>query len=160
MDQELIVLYQRAINCPIDALAREVLNLAERVSQNPRVSYRVKGSQELAKKMDLKKTESIFDIDDVYGMRILVFSVEEVYAVMTVIRKSFPSFLDHDYIATPKTRFDKPHLIGKCLRLLQVIAYRNAIPFEVQVTTFEFNNMNESLHDEYHREKYNLPTTG
>ena len=34
--------------------------------------------------------------------------------------------------------------------------YKNIkdIPFEIQITTFEWNESNELLHDEYHREKY------
>jgi len=104
--------------------------------------------------MILVKTESIIDIDDVYAFRILVSSANEAYLVLKALTKSFRGFLDHDYIANPKTRPDKPHLDGKSLKLLQFIAYKNNVPFEIQITTFEWNESNELLHDEYHREKY------
>lgn len=154
MNQELITLYQKTIGCTIDELASEVLLLATTVSRDPKIYYRIKDSDVLEKKMTLKGVVSVFNIDDVYGLRILVSSVEESYAVTDVIIGAFVSFLDHDFIARPKTRPDKPHLVGKSLRLLQIVAYKNGVSFEVQVTTFEFNDENQSLHDEYHREKY------
>jgi len=154
VSNELIFLYQQLIDCSIESLTEEVLSIAETASRRVVLSCRVKDSSTLAKKMIAKSTKSIMDIHDVYGIRVLVFSVSEAYAVLKAITDFFPSFLDHDYIANPKTRSDKPHLAGKSLRLLQVIAQKNSVPFEIQITTFEFNDCNELLHEEYHREKY------
>jgi|SRR3989344_801667 len=154
MSQKLLLSYKRAIDCPIEVLAEEILCLAERVSQQPQIRYRIKDADTLAKKMILKSAKSIFDIHDVYGFRVLTLSTEEAYAVQHKLIEAFGASIGHDYIAKPKTRPDKPHLDGKSLRLLQVIAYRNRVSFEIQITTFSFNEMNESLHDEYHREKY------
>jgi len=158
MGQELISLYQRSIGCSIDELAREILGLAKAVSNDSKICYRIKNSQILEKKMALKKVGSVFEIDDVYGLRVLVPLVEKSYEVLGAIMRAFPSFLDHDYIAKPKTRPDKPHLKGNGLRMLQIIARRNNVPFEVQITTFEFNEANESFHGQYHREKYSKPS--
>lgn len=154
MTQTLISLYEASIGLSIEKLSKELLSIAREVTVNAEIRYRVKDVQVLAKKMVLKEVESVLKIHDVYGFRILVPSVGESCAVLELVTKTLPSFLDHDYIAKPKTRVDKPHLLGKSLRLIQVVAFRNGIPFEVQITTFEFNESNEALHAEYHREKY------
>ncbi len=154
MSHEQISSYQRLIGCSIHELAEEALCVAKTASSDATISCRVKNAETLAKKIALKKASSVLEINDVYALRVLVPSVKESYAVLNVIMRSFPSFLDHDYIANPKTRHDKPHLRGKSLRLIKVVAYRNNVPFEVQITTFEFNDGNELLHGEYHREKY------
>ena len=154
MDQELISLYQRFIGCSIEELAMEILDLAKRVSSDSKVIYRVKSPETLDKKMVLKKVRSIFDIHDVYALRVLTSSVEESYEILAVVTKAFPCFLDHDYIKNPKYHPDEPNLDERSLRLIQVIAYRSNTPFEIQITTLEFNEINESFHDQYHREKY------
>ena len=154
MSEELIRLYHESIGCSIEKLAEEILRLAKTISQNSDVSYRIKDPQILARKMTLKNVGSIFDIHDVYGLRVLIPSVQESYEILAVITKTFPSFLDHDYIQNPKGHPDEPYLEERSLRMLQIIAYRNGSPFEVQITTLEFNEINESFHDQYQREKY------
>lgn len=154
MAQNLISQYQKAIDCSIDELASEIFSLANKISSDAKIIYRIKNLETLKKKMVLKRVTSVFDIDDVYGLRILVPTISKSYRVQRLIANTFHCFLDHDYIVKPKTRPDKPHLVGKGLRLLQIIAYKNGVPFEVQITTFEFNDENEKLHDEYYREKY------
>lgn len=150
-----ISIYKQRINCGIDLLAGEIQRIASLVAENPIIKFRVKNLETLEKKMQLKKTLRIFLIDDVYGIRILVKSVDEAYAVLEKISREFPGFLDHDYIKEPKIRPDEPGLIGKKLRLIQFIAYKNGVPFEIQITTAAFHKMNESLHANYHRRKYN-----
>ena len=154
MSGELISLYQESIGCSIEELAREILLLCQTVSQSSEICQRIKDSEILVKKMALKKVRSIFDIHDVYALRVLVSSVEESYEILAVIARAFPNFLEHDYIKNPKYHPDEPDLKERSLRLIQIIAYRNNTPFEIQITTFEFNEINESFHDQYHREKY------
>lgn len=154
MSSVCITLYEERINCPIDQLGKAVLSIAYTSNINPYVSWRVKDSSTLEKKMRLKNTSNVFLINDVYGIRVLVDTVEQVYAVLTVIQDAFPGFIGHDYVACPKTRTDKPHLIGKSLRLIQFVAYKNGVPFEIQITTNEFHTLNEKLHEEYHLDKY------
>lgn len=86
-----------------------------------------------------------------YGIRILVTTEAEVYAALQEITSTFPGFLDHDYVAFPKRH---PHLPGKELRLVQYVARKNDVAFEIQITTHEWNTANEELHAEYHRRKY------
>lgn len=148
-----IAKYQRRIDCTIDTLAEEVRAVACIVVQDPFVAFRTKDPETLSKKMRLKNTANIFSIDDVYAIRIVVASVDEVYDILGKIVGTFPGHLDHDYIREPKTNPE-----GKQLRLLQFIAYRNQAPFELQVTTQEFNEINELLHEHYHHKKYHLPS--
>ena len=159
MDQELISLYQRSIGCSIDDLAKKILGIAKTVSRDSKILYRIKDSQTLEKKMALKRAASVFDIDDVYGLRILTSSVEKSYKIANAVFRVFPGHIDHDFIANPKIRLDKPHLKEGGLRMLQIVVYKNKTPFEVQITTFEFNDINESYHDQYHRERYSGSST-
>lgn len=149
-----ILKYERSIGCTIDELAAEVKYLTDKVTDMALIVFRTKDLQTLKKKMRFKNTENIFLIDDVYGIRIIVGSVNEAYQVLEKMSQVFPGFLDHDYIKNPKTRPDKLATKGKMLRLLQFIAYKNGVPFEVQITTTAFNEMNESLHAGYHCDKY------
>ena len=144
-----IALYEDRIRIAIDKLAAEIQHIADTVAQNPYVAFRVKDPETLEKKMLLKKTEDVFSIDDIYGIRVIVESPEEAYSVLARISEAFPVYLDHDYIKEPKT-----NLRGEMLRLLQFIAYRNGVPFEIQITTAAFHEVNEPLHAEYHRKKY------
>ena len=154
MKKNILSIYQEAIDHSIDKLAEKILKIARLSSVNPIIIYRVKDLNTLKIKMALKQKQSILEIEDVYGFRILVSNIGEVYAVLLAIGKFFDGYIDHDYIKTPKTRPDKPHLKNKSLRLLQFIAYVNDIPIEVQITTHKFNKENESLHKGYHLEKY------
>ncbi len=132
-------------------LAEEVKSIVGAVVKNLFIISRIKDSEILRKKMCLKNTKNIFSIDDVYGIRILVESIDEAYAVLEKISQTFSGFLDHDYIKKPK---ECPSINGKVLRLLQFIAYKNGVSFEIQITTVSFNDVNELLHGEYHRRKY------
>lgn len=157
MKSKHISLYKSAIGCNIEDLARRLSLLTGKISRKFDVKYRVKNRETLGKKMILKNTSSVFEINDVYGLKVIVSSVEECYEVLGTVQIFFQCRLSHDYIANPKIRPDKPHLAGKSLRLIKIVAYKNNVPFEIQITTFEFDEMNESLHNEYHREKYFSP---
>ena len=146
--------YRQAIGCDIDELVNEITRLAKSISKEVKVLRRVKDSDILRRKMVLKGAKSIFEIDDVYGLRILTSSVEKAYMILHSVMNEYPSTLDHDYIANPKVNPEKPHLKRESLRMLQVILYKNKVPFEVQITTFRFNEINESFHEQYHRKRY------
>jgi len=148
--------YRERIGCTIDALAEEVLRLVCVKVPNTRVIFREKDPETLAKKILLKKASDVFSINDVYGLRIIVESMEEAYLALESIKRTLPGFLDHDYIKEPKVRVNEPFK-GKALRLLQFIAYRNGASFEIQITTSEFNATNNLLHEEYHRRRYRFP---
>ncbi|OHA82515.1 MAG: hypothetical protein A3B07_02745 [Candidatus Yonathbacteria bacterium RIFCSPLOWO2_01_FULL_43_27] len=151
MPTEDISLYRHHIGCDINTLVAEVYDLVKDVTKCPQVSSRVKDLETLRKKMVLKNTHDIFSIDDVYGIRIIVTSIDEVYAVLERISRVFEGFLDHDYFKNAKAC---PSVDGKFLRLVQFVAYKNKVPFEVQVTTASCHETNESLHARYHRRKY------
>ncbi len=147
-----VLLYQQQIGCNIKALAEEVQRIASAVVKNPLVTFRVKDPKTLRRKMELKGVSSVFSIDDVYGIRVIVKSVEEAYRVLTEVSRVSIGYLDHDYFKAPRA---VPSVNGKTLRLLQFVAYKNGVPFEIQITTIAFHEVNESLHDGYHRRRYN-----
>lgn len=157
MDCNNIALYKNMIGCSITELKTELFQIIEKVQFDVSIICRVKDEKTLRKKMVLKKSNSVFEIKDVYGFRILVSNTEEAYIVLDLIRNYFQIHLEHDYLENPKIRLDKPHLAGKSLKLLQITSYKNKVPFEIQITTFHFNKSNELLHDGYHKEKYLQP---
>jgi len=148
-----ISLYQKRIGSSIDVLANEMRQIIDAIAKNPLITFRVKDPETLRKKMLLKNTQDIFLIDDVYGIRILVESVNEAYEVLLKVSQTFSGYLDHDFIKEPGVRIHEPYK-GKLLRLLQFVAYRNGAPFEIQITTVAFNGVNELLHEGYHCRKY------
>ena len=142
--------YQQKIGISIKSLAYHLLELAKDAAEDPKMSFRIKNLETLRKKMALKNTSDVFSIDDVYGIRILVQSPHEAYSVLEKIKHAFPEgFLDHDWIKNPKINSEKDEL-----RLLQYIARKNDVPFEIQITTHEFNAINELSHAKYHQKKY------
>lgn len=140
--------YQEFIGCSIEVLVEEIKQIAESIAESPIITFRVKNPETLQKKMRIKNTENIFTIDDVYGIRIIVKSVVEAYLVLYKISKRFSGYVDHDYIKEPRMCVSEINR-GKMLRLLQFIAYKNSVPFEIQITTSAFHEMNETLHEGY-----------
>jgi len=146
--------YQRKIKCSVEELVKVIEKLIRPFVKKHQIFPQIKSLETLEKKMCLRKSKSIFEIKDVYRFRILVTSIDEIYTISKLILQKFEGYLDHDYIKNPKTRKDVPSLKGKSLKLLQIIVYKNKVPFEVQITTFKFNESNELLHKRYHKEKY------
>lgn len=149
-----ILLYKERIGISIEALAEEIIKALQAVAPELVVSYRIKDPTTLQKKIVLKNAQNVFSIDDVYGFRVLVETEDQAYLVLREIEKFYSGYLDHNYLSHPKTRPDDPALRGKKLRMLQYIACKNKVSFEVQITTFEYHEMNESLHATYHLRKY------
>ena len=149
-----ILTYRNRIKCSLNEIEEDIRNAIGISIKKLQITYRVKDSGKLREKMQLKNTPDVFSIKDVYGIRIIVESVNDVYFVLAKISERFFGFLKHDYIISPKTRPNEPKFKGKMVRFLQFIAYKNGAPFEIQITTTAFHEMNESLHEEYHRRKY------
>jgi len=149
-----ILIYQQKIDSTIESIANEIKYITSSVVKKPFIIYRIKNSETLRKKMELKKVKDIFLIDDVYALRILVDSVEEIYTVLEHIIKKFNGFIDHDYLEKPKIKLYEKIQKENRLRLVQFIAYKNGVPFEIQITTILFNKINESFHQKYHDRKY------
>ena len=143
--------YQQRIGVTINALAEEIRCIVGTVVKTPLINFRIKDPETLQKKMQIEDTQSVFSINDVYGIRIIVESVEEGYQVLEKIEAVFDGYLDHDYFKKVKP---VPSINGKVLRLLQFVAYRNDVAFEIQITTTECHAVNESLHEGYHHRKY------
>ncbi|MGB8815953.1 MAG: hypothetical protein WCC74_01785 [Minisyncoccia bacterium] len=143
--------YQQRIGVTIETLSEEIQCIINTVAKKPLISFRVKDPETLRKKMQIVKTQDVFSIHDIYGIRVIVESIEEVYAVLTKISQEFSGYLVHDYFKIPKA---VPSVNGKILRLVQYIAYKNGVSFEIQITTVACCEVNESLHQGYHDRKY------
>lgn len=155
MSKKNLVLYKEKIGCSIEDLVRAIEEILNPLKlKNTIILHRIKYANTLRRKMILKRVSSVFDIEDIFGLRILVNKEYEAYKILKILQEKTIGYLDHDFIKNPKTRNDTPELKGKSLKLLQWISYKNKIPFEIQITTFEFNRKNELLHNRYHKEKY------
>ena len=150
MDEN-ILKYQERIGITIDVLVEEIRQVVNTVVKNSTIYFRVKDPETLRQKMQIEKAQDVFSIDDVYGTRIVVESVEEAYAVLAKVSQVFTGYIDHDYFKKIKP---VPSVDGKVLRLIQFIAYRNGVGFEIQITTVLCHEVNEPLHQRYHNRKY------
>ncbi|MCX6751563.1 MAG: hypothetical protein NT161_02225 [Candidatus Nomurabacteria bacterium] len=144
----LILTYIKRIGCSVESLAETIQKLVVVCVNNSEIIYRVKDEETLRKKMYHKNTTDLFMIDDIYAIRILVDSVEEAYLVLKKISSAYVGYLDHDYIKTPKECISLLNK-GKFFRQIQFIGYKNNVPFEIQITTHEFDSINKSLHEGY-----------
>ena len=151
MKDKNISVYQQNIGISINELAEKVQRIAGSVTKKPLVSFRIKDSKTLRRKMVIEEKKDVLLIDDVYGIRVITESIEEAYEVLNKISHEFPGYIDHDYFKKIKP---VPSIDGKVLRLLQFIAYKNEVPFEIQINTAKCHVVNESLHEGYHRRKY------
>ncbi len=151
MQSDSLSLYKETIGCSIEVLAAKIHQLSTLAANKPSVVFRIKNMETLRKKMTLKGSSEISSIDDIYGIRVLVDSTEEIYGTLQRLMLAFPGYIDHDYVTTPKINPNRP---GKALRLVQYIAKEKGLTFEVQITTHAWNEINEKLHEEYHQKKY------
>lgn len=153
MKDKNILAYQQRIGCTIDALAKRVRHVINIAAKKAEVTYRVKDPETLKRKIAFKKGKDVFSIHDVYGLRIITDSVDDIYVIFSKIKESFPVKLADDFITYPKALSD-PGFEGKMLKLLRLIAYENGVPFEIQITTSAFHEVNESHHKVYCQKRY------
>ena len=146
-----IDLYQSLIGCTIDEIGISIETLIVKIVPKGKVFWRVKDSKTLQRKMVLNNKTSIETIKDIYAYRIIVNTDQEVYMILDVISLAFKGKLKKDYIKQPKRLYSEDPII---LRLVQYIAERNSVFFEIQITTWQYHNMNESCHGNYHLRKY------
>ncbi len=151
--RESILLYQECIGITIDTLTCRIYNLASTITKNLVITFRIKDSETLRKKMLRKNTLNIFSIHDIYGIRILVNSIDNAYHMLKLINLVFPMYLANDFIKKPRLLFDYGFK-GKSFKCLRIVAYENNVPFEIQITTYEFHLINELHHVVYHRKLY------
>jgi (p)ppGpp synthase/HD superfamily hydrolase len=143
--------YKTCIGISIEDLSDTIRTYISPLCTNLLVSHRIKDLRTLQMKLSLKRETSIFSLVDVYGIRILTDTVEEVYSALQDIDCRIKGYVEHDYIAQPKVNYAR---INAVLRLLKYVGYWNQTSFEIQITTKEFHALNEALHAEYHRKKY------
>lgn len=153
MKDKNISTYQQRIGITIDALAEKVRCVVNIAVEKAKITYRVKDPETLRRKILFKRKKGVFSIHDVYGLRVITESVEDAYLVSNKIRESFPAQLVEDFIAYPQALSD-PGFEGKTLRRLRLVAYENGVPFEIQITTNDFHEVNESHHEAYRQRRY------
>jgi ppGpp synthetase/RelA/SpoT-type nucleotidyltranferase len=154
MKNNLITIYKNAIGLEIEQLSEKISNIINIIPIDHQIVFRLKDLQNLIQKMNLKGINNPLLIKDIYGIKIIVDSVDQVYAVMLAIKNNFGGYTDHDYISKPKMCRHSKQNKGKFFRLIKYIAYQNKIPFEIQITTKEFELVNNTLHEGYHNIKY------
>ncbi len=93
---------------------------------------RKKGIYSIYKKIQTKDYHSITDVHDIFALRIITYSVEECYRVLSVLHTAYPHQENHfsDYIATPKMNGYKS--------IHTVIEYDNHF-VEIQIRTQEMD---------------------
>jgi (p)ppGpp synthase/HD superfamily hydrolase len=149
-----IAVYQERIGCTIESIADKIQSAISLVVREAKIVFRVKDPEDLKRKMLYKKITDVFLIRDVYGLRILVRSVDEAYLILKKIRElPYGARLVDDFIASPK-QLTGPSFEGKEFKCLRIIAQENNVPFEVQITTYAFHEINESHHNTYKQERY------
>lgn len=153
MLDENISIYQLSIGCKIEKLAEKIQCLVSDTVKRFKITYRVKDSETLRRKILLKKAKNVFSIHDVYAVRVIVESVEDAYLIFEKIKEQFPICLTYDFIKNPVVLFD-PGFEGQSFKCLRFIAYKNKVPFEIQITTTAFHEVNESHHEVYHKKRY------
>lgn len=149
-------IYGERIGCKIDELAKFIEDLISGTTNNSIVTFRIKDEISLNKKLLHKKTEDVFIIKDVYGIRVLVDEVNDVYKVLNLLSQKISGYVKNDYIASPKIREEVVSLKGKKIRFIQYVATKNGVFYEIQITTKEFHCCNEELHLGYKKHKYSL----
>ncbi|PIP87354.1 hypothetical protein COW81_00745 [Candidatus Campbellbacteria bacterium CG22_combo_CG10-13_8_21_14_all_36_13] len=145
-----ISLYIARIGCTLDSIVQIVSSVLCIKFDDIHIDSRVKDQESLTKKMLLKGVHDIFSIRDIYALRILLNSVEEVYLVSEILLGLFDrAYIANDFVAHPKSTVN-----GQVFRCIRIIAYINDVPFELQITTKDFHTMNESSHVIYKKERY------
>ncbi len=150
MQTDYISQYENQIGISIEVLVENIRSIINNTIPY-QMTWRIKNINTIQKKIALKNGTDVFALDDVYGVRILVPSIDEAYSLLQKILNVIPGHVDHDFLVKPKISSKKP---GARLRLLQSIHYINNVPFEIQITTTDFHKENESHHEEYHKNKY------
>ncbi len=151
--RENIALYQEKIGVSIDMLTSTLSRLVNPIATDVKVVSRIKDPETLRKKMLRKNTRDIFSIHDIYGIRLIVRSIDDAYLIFEKIQKEFHMYLANDFIKNPLALHD-PGFEGKSFRCLRIVAYKNDAPFEIQITTDAFHEINEAHHKIYHKKLY------
>jgi GTP diphosphokinase / guanosine-3',5'-bis(diphosphate) 3'-diphosphatase len=112
-----------------DSIKREGLNVA--------ISARKKHPYSIFRKMNRKNITSMTDLYDLYGMRILVESIEDCYRLLGVIHSEYRPILHRikDYIAMPK-----PNGYRSLHTTAMSVSQRSPkLPVEIQIRTYEMD---------------------
>ncbi len=119
---------------------REATEQIEERLRREGVSYKIKGRvksiSSLYRKM-YQKNKAFDEIHDFYAVRVLVNTEAECYAVLGYVHELFKSVPGRfkDYISTPKANMYRS--------LHTTVIGHGAVPFEVQIRTFEMHHIAE-----------------
>ena len=116
----------------IDSIKKQILEKTKDTIKNVFISGRVKSINSIYRKTFMRG-QSIDQIFDVFAVRVIVDNVSDCYNVLGVVHDIFKPIPNRfkDYISMPK-----PNMYQS---LHTTVLDKNAIPFEVQIRTWEMH---------------------
>ena len=143
----------------VDNIKKEIHKLLDGKVGHYEVDYRVKSIYSIYKKLKKKSLDSVNDLYDIFGIRIMVDDEWDCYKVLWQIHHKWAPIPKRfkDYIALPKPNGYKS-LHTTVIWLLK--EYRKQ-PTEIQIKTYkmrEFSDLGVAAHFEY-KEKWSVHST-
>ena len=116
----------------IESIKEQILEKTKATIPNVYISGRVKSINSIYRKT-IMRNQSINDIFDVFAVRVIVDNVSDCYNVMGVVHDIFKPIPNRfkDYISMPKQNMYQS--------LHTTVLDKKAIPFEVQIRTWEMH---------------------
>ncbi|MDP5039014.1 MAG: RelA/SpoT family protein [Candidatus Gracilibacteria bacterium] len=119
----------------------EIDNLLKGLHINYEIDFRIKSIFSIFKKLQKKGFDSVNDLYDIYGIKILVNSVEDCYKVLGLVHNKWIPMPNRfkDYIALPKPNGYK----SLHTTILGLLMAQNKQPTEIQIKTFKMDLSSE-----------------
>lgn len=116
----------------IESIKEQILEKTKDTIPNVYISGRVKSINSIYRKT-IMRNQSMEDIFDVFAVRVIVDNVSDCYNVLGVVHDIFKPIPNRfkDYISMPKQNMYRS--------LHTTVLDKNAIPFEVQIRTWEMH---------------------
>lgn len=111
-----------------------------------KLKYRIKSEDHIYRKQQKKNFKSITDVEDIIGFRILVETEDLCHQIYSILTDYYNPYKISNYFVNPKSTGFKAYI----LKLNQY-----DINTEVQIMTYDMENITEKTHLIHEQEKYN-----